>query len=246
MFDFFKNRNKDKSEVEVKTDKPTINLSKLDLRKKEVSSICLEKKELNNLTSRVALVLDFSGSMGELYRNGTVQDVVERIFPLALQFDDNGELDLWIFENGFKRLDSVNMSNIYGYIDKIYKKYNMGGTCYAPVMKDVTKKYLKEESSKLPNYVIFITDGDNSDRTKTEELIKDISSEPIFWQFVGIGYESFDTLERLDKMNGRVVDNANFFEIEDINSISDKELYNKLLNEYPNWLKVAREKNILK
>lgn len=64
-------------------------LELLDLRKKEVNVLCLEKPELKGLTSRVAVVLDYSGSMNQLYKDGTVQAVLERLFPLALQFDDN-------------------------------------------------------------------------------------------------------------------------------------------------------------
>ena len=76
----------------------TLNLSKeesllqLDLRKKELSDFCLGVNELNGLRSRVALVLDYSGSMERLYKNGTVQSVIERIMPIASQFDDNAEL----------------------------------------------------------------------------------------------------------------------------------------------------------
>lgn len=72
-----------------------LNLSKeqslinLDLRKKEVENIVMGIPQLSNITSRVALVLDFSGSMRNLYKNGTVQSVIERIMPIAMQFDDN-------------------------------------------------------------------------------------------------------------------------------------------------------------
>ena len=45
-------------------------------------------------------------------------------------------------------------------------------------------------------------------------------------------------------MPGRVVDNANFFSLDDVDKISDEELYNKLLNEFPMWLKEAIEKGI--
>ncbi len=43
-------------------------------------------------------------------------------------------------------------------------------------------------------------------------------------------------------MEGRFIDNANFFHIEDIEKISDEELYNNLLNEFPSWLIEAQRK----
>jgi hypothetical protein len=46
-------------------------------------------------------------------------------------------------------------------------------------------------------------------------------------------------------MEGRFIDNANFFHIKDIEKISDEELYNQLLNEFPEWINEAKEKGVL-
>ena len=150
-----------------------------------------------------------------------------------MNFDDNGEMELWIFEDGFHRLDNITLENYYGYVDKyILPKYDMGCTQFAPVMSDIKSRYIIEEPQNLPNYVIFITDGENSDTDKTTEMLKDLSKYPIFFQFVGIGTCRFEYLQSLDDMKGRYVDNADFFAIEDINNIT----YEQLLNEYPQWL----------
>ncbi|KJR46304.1 tellurium resistance protein [Desulfosporosinus sp. I2] len=58
----------------------------------------------------------------------------------------------------------------------------------------------------------------------------------MFWQFVGIGRENYGILEKLDTMESRVVDNANFFALDDIDRISDEQLYERLLNEFPHLL----------
>lgn len=256
---FFWNKKKSDTTNQVTQTQPiqsagiTLNLSKeesllqLDLRKKELSDFCLGVNELNGLRSRVALVLDYSGSMERLYKNGTVQSIIERIMPIASQFDDNAELDLWIFESGFFRLGSINLNNFYGYVNQeILPKYRMGGTKYSYVMKDVYKKYIQEDESTLPNYVIFITDGDNFDKSETTSFMSDVARHPIFWQFVGIGGASFDYLERLDDLRGRYIDNADFFQLNDVNKVSDKELYKRLLTEYPHWIKEARKKGMIK
>lgn len=94
--------------------------------------------------------------------------------------------------------------------------------------------------------MFFVTDGDNFDRSQTEKLIKEYAKLPIFWQFIGVGDSSFSFLEKLDEMKGRFIDNANFFQVNDIDRISDEQLYNRLLNEYPKWLQEARRKGILK
>ncbi len=228
-----------------------LNLSKeqsliqLDLRKQEVEQVVMGIPQLSNIISRVALVLDFSGSMDRLYENGTVQSVIERIMPIAMQFDDNQELDLWIFENGYKRIGGVTKQNFYGLARQIYDKYRMGGTYYAPVMYDIKKKYVDEEPAQIANYVIFITDGNNSDKADAKKAITEISNYPIFWQFIGIGGARFEFLEKLDEMDGRYVDNANFFPIHDINSMEDRELYTKLFAEYPSWLSDAKVQQMI-
>ena len=109
-------------------------------------------------------------------------------------------------------------------------------------MEDVLNYYIKKEPSDLPTYVIFVTDGDNSDQRSTTQVIQNASAHPIFWQFVGIGNEKFSFLRKLDEMPNRVTDNANFFQLSNVNAISDAELYQKLLTEYPSWLKDVRQK----
>ena len=218
----------------------------LDLRKDKVE-LCLQKKQLLDRKARVAVVLDYSGSMRELYQNGTVQATLERLLPIALNFDDNGAMEVWIFENSYRKLPDVTLQNYYGYVEReiLRKGFRMGGTNYAPVMKAVVEKYIVEEPESIADYVIFITDGDCSDRTGAkEELIRN-SKTPIFWQFVGIGGARFDFLQRLDEMSGRYVDNANFFALNDILDISDDEIYDRLLKEFPSWLKQPKVESLI-
>ena len=47
-------------------------LQKISLLKKSVG-VVLKKKNLTNVKARVGMVLDISGSMRSLYKNGTVQ-----------------------------------------------------------------------------------------------------------------------------------------------------------------------------
>ena len=227
-----------------------INLSKeesmkrIDLRKKKVISLKKQDARLD-INARVSLVLDFSGSMDRLYRNGTVQDVIERIIPIALSFDDNGELDFWIFDDNFRRLDAITLDNYYGLAERLTDTYSFGSTNYAPVLQDIDKHYIDEEPMPITNYVIFITDGDNFDKSEAEGVITSMAKHPIFIQFVGIGDSDFKFLEKLDEMDGRYVDNANFFSVNDISSISDDELYKRLFTEYPNWLEYPEVKKML-
>ena len=223
--------------------------SKIDLlkRREETFKIILDKKVNKKIIARVGLVIDISGSMRKLFKEGVVQDVVERIFPIAKKFDDDELLDMWVFASSFNRLVQVNEDNFDTFIEKevLEKKpsCSWGGTEYNPVMRDVIEYY---KDSKLPAFVIFITDGSNSDKTLTKNTLREASFYPIFWQYIGIGKEKFDFLERLDELNGRFIDNANFFKLNDLQEITDDDLYSRLLTEFPEWLKLAKEKNIIK
>lgn len=246
--------NETNSSVSTNTRISSLNLSKeeslkqLNLRKDSIQSLCLKKKELNGLIARVCMVLDFSGSMDILYKNGRVQEVIERLLPVAMQFDDNGVMEAWLFSNDCDRIPDISLDNYYDYIRnyKLLKTYYMGGTEYAPVMQDVVHKYVKEEPADIPTLVLFITDGDNADKETTTRVITEASKYPIFWQFVGIGSSRFTYLEQLDEMEGRFVDNANFFSVNDLSRISDDELYNKLLGEYPKWISKVKNLGLLK
>lgn len=224
-------------------------VQKLQLRK-DVFTLTLRKSGLEGLRARVAVVIDMSGSMRSLYANGSVQSAIERLLPIALRLDDNGELDIWLFSNGSKRLPSITEQDFYQYVDRVImgRRENQiwGGTEYAPVMRDVVRKYVQEEPSALPSFVMFLTDGENSDRNSAEAVLREASQYGIFWQFIGIGNEEFSFLKRLDDMTGRVIDNADFFQINDLHDITDEELYGRLMTEYPGWEQKARQIGILR
>ncbi|WP_445506352.1 vWA domain-containing protein [Niallia sp. 03190] len=207
----------------------------------------LEKKKLQHVKARVGLVLDISGSMRSLYKNGTVQKVVERILAVASQFDDDGSLDVWVYDNEYSRLKPVTELDFTDYVNTYILNnpliHKFGRNDEPPVMEDVIAKYTVDDRSPDPAFIVFINDG-GCKRTIKKPIVSS-SDKAIFWQFVGIGNSNFEVLEKLDTMEGRYVDNANFFHIEDIEKIQDNELYDKLLNEFPAWIKEAHEKNIL-
>ena len=237
-----------KSFLEKKKKVETIVLEKaphlIDLTKKV--TVTLEKKNLQNVIAKVVVVLDRSGSMYRQYREGDVQRAMNKLLPIALMFDDDGELDAWAFAQKSIHLSSINLDNINDYlINEKYgwNRWDIGGVNNEPVvMEDIIDMY---EKSNEPVYIIFISDGGIYKKGPIKKLLIKSSSKPIFWQFVGIGGSDYGILEELDTMKKRVVDNADFFAIDNIDALSDEELYEKLLNEFPKWLKEAKDKNII-
>lgn len=242
---------------------------KVNLEKaKKVVLNLIKETPVENVKARVVVAVDYSGSMAGLYSNGTVQTVLERILPIAMTFDDNSSLEVYKFDHRSTPIDTeITPSNYEGFVDKYVNRGDMGYTNYTPVMEDIVKqgpaaksggiggfikslftKKVVEDKPVIPTYVIFLTDGDCSDKEETIRYIRQTSDQPVFWQFVGIGSSQFRTLELLDTMQGRVIDNANFFAIRDTRDLvnmTDEVLLGKLLAEFPSWYKEAKEKSIV-
>lgn len=214
----------------IELDNYKVNLNKVTINLSKSTGVSFD-----NLKSKVKLVLDYSGSMRSLYNNGTVQRVITKLLPLAIKFDDDGELDCYLFSNGHKAIESCTEQNYVNYISSVVETsgFRMGGTEYASVLKTIHK----EDTNKIPTFTIFITDGDNSDKSETDAIIRKISNDNGFVMFVGIGNDDFTYLSKLDNLAGRSVDNTGFIRFSDIDKVNETELYNKLLTEYASWLK---------
>lgn len=228
-----------------------VNLTKIDLLKKKVK-ISLEKKRMDAIKARVAVVFDASGSMSLLYQKGTVQRAFEKVLAIAACMDDDGVMDVWFFASKSKRTRSVTENEYEDYVKNTYPGPKLfGGLGIGNneplVMEDIIRKYTKEEPSDvLPTYVIFFSDGGIYETRKISKLLIDCSKSGIFWQFIGLGNAKFGVLEELDNLRGRYIDNANFFALSDLDQVSDEELYDRIFNEFPEWYRQAKEKGILR
>lgn len=240
----------------------------LDLIKK--ASLTLEKENLKSDVYRVVLVLDISGSMNGQFSSGQVQKLAERALALGANLDDNAEVELYLFGIDAHSRDPISLDNINGVIDNLRFQFE-GGTRYAPVM-DKVRKDAKEEGYSSPTLVLFITDGDNSDKAEATHQIVEASYEPIFWKFMAISSRStpssnngggllsrffksensgsleddFPFLQKLDTLSNRKVDNANFFAVDKHISLSDDELFAKLVEELGSWKQECKKLGILK
>lgn len=194
--------------------------------------------DLSKHKARIFVIIDRSGSMYENYSNGSVQTVLTRLLPLSLRFDDDGELDVYVFNKRCHRIVSMTLKNYETYVNTVIlgQGYQaIGGTSYSPVINETIRTY---NSTKYPAFGIFITDGENNDAEETDKAIRESSNLPIFYQFIGIGNSSFKYLEKLDDLDGRRVDNTAFMRVSNFSQLSDDELYSELLEQYTKWLQV--------
>jgi stress response protein SCP2 len=241
------------------------------------AAVSLEKRGLGEHTARVALCLDISGSMAMLYRSGKIQKLAERILALGLRFDDDGEVDTFLFGRAGHQAESMNLGNVRQYTSDVLRRHPLEtSTNYGAAMKLIRRHYFGFDgprdspySDRFPVYVMFVTDGATFDEDVAREQVRSSSYEPLFWQFMAIGSSSralggggrrrglfggggssrgsqeFRFLEELDDMGGRFLDNADFFSVADPAQVSDDELFDLLMTEYPGWLAQARQRGLL-
>ncbi len=218
-------------------------IGRLELLKQKCDT-AVENAGLGKQKARVALALDISVSMRPLFNKGAVQRVCERLLALGMEFDDDASVDVFLFGNHDYEVGELTEANVEGFVEQdILGKHRLEGkTNYAGVMRRIVKKYTSEYGK--PAYVLFLADGNNHDEAEAEEAIIEASEAPIFWQFVGIGQQKFEFLEKLDDIPNRQIDNADFFPLNDLDKISDEELYKKMLTEFPGWLEEAKRQKL--
>lgn len=213
------------------------------------AQISLEKKNLTQLKAKVAVVLDVSGSMNGQYSRGRVQEVLNRLLPIAVAFDLDGELDVFGFGAKPVQLSPVTLSNYTDFINIDHggwRRWEVGARVNdEPRAMRMVMDYYSRSGDKTPVYIMFLSDGGVHENRAITQLMVEAASQPFFWQFVGLGGSSYGILEKLDDMPGRVVDNCNFFAVDDLHDLTEEALYDKLMDEFPSWLQEARAKRII-
>lgn len=233
------------------------------------AGVSLQKVGLSDHRARVCLCLDISGSMAGLYRQGAVQSFAERVLALGCKFDDDSEIDVFLFGENVHQPVPMGLANCRGYVQQLIARHPLeGDTRYGCAMAAIRKFYFPDTAggerirpfkAALPIYVMFVTDGSTSDKTVTEKQLRWSSMEPIFWQFMGIGKgrksksrllaafsaSDFPFLESLDELPGRLIDNADYFAVSSPDEHADAALYDLLMTEYPGWLKLASRHGLL-
>ncbi|MFE9788101.1 VWA domain-containing protein [Nocardia salmonicida] len=220
----------------------------LDMRKREVAKVLIDKSAFG-ARARVVLVIDKTGSMQKMYRGGTVHRVVERMIPVATQLDDDGTLEAYLYALTYAKLPDITVAEgerwaqTYLHLTGTHEGIDydaMGGrNDELPIMRAII------ETLTEPTLVLFFTDGGFAKKREIAALMREAAHLPAFWQFIGLGKANFGVLRTLDELDGRVVDNAGFFALDDIDQVDDAELYRRLLGEFPDWLRAARTAGII-
>lgn len=175
---------------------------------------------------------------------------------------------------------NVTLKNLEGYVNREIinsRRYNYGGTDYAPAIDLIVQQHKDDNGlkggeakkggffkslfggeektkpsgpAKQPTYVMFITDGDTTNKRGVVKSLIEASNYGIHFCCIGLrtsSYSTFEFLKEVDDMSGRLIDNVSFFEFteQEITSLPDKELYSRLLKEFPQYIKDARKHNLI-
>ncbi|WP_405427260.1 VWA domain-containing protein [Streptomyces erythrochromogenes] len=239
----------------------------LSLRKQQVA-VSLRKQGVTALTARVILVLDASGSMAGHYTRGTVAGVAERMAAVAAQLDDDGQMQAWTFATNPARLPDLEIGELPAWLRLHVRVGQIGlfgrrkppkglvpgqidmravgiGNEEQKVIAQV-RAFVRDHPVPAPTLVLFFSDGGVYRNAEIERELREAVEEPLFWQFIGLGRAQYGVLEYFDTLPGRRVDNVGFFAVDDIERLSDPELYDRLLSEFPSWVRAARAAGILR
>ncbi|MFI6584184.1 VWA domain-containing protein [Embleya sp. NPDC050493] len=217
----------------------------------ETAAAAVAKCGLAGRSVAVYLVLDRSGSMRSYYKDGTVQHLADQTLALSAQLGE-AVVPLVFFSTDVDGVADLDPGNHVGRIEELHGSYgHMGRTNYHWAIAKVVEHY-RASGSTDPALVIFQTDGAPTSRPAAAKALCEAAGLPIFWQFIGFGdpeAKGFDFLRKLDELTvpeQRVVDNAGFFHAgHDPRLLTDAELYDQLLLEFPEWLNEAVAAGVL-
>ncbi|MFH8770611.1 VWA domain-containing protein [Streptomyces sp. NPDC085866] len=215
------------------------------------AGVCLRKHGLDGLRAAVYLVVDYSGSMKPYYKDGSVQALADRVLGLSAHLDDDGRVPVVFFSTEVDAVTDIALDGHEGRIERIAAGLgHMGKTSYHLAMDAVIDHYM-DSGATDPALVVFQTDGGPINKLAAERYLCKAAKLPLFWQFVGFGdpgSRQFEFLRKLDELavpGKRPVDNAGFFHAgQDPRKVSDAELYDRLVAEFPQWLAAARAAGI--
>jgi hypothetical protein len=131
-------------------------MSKFNLSKAvEKAKFVVQKRNLPDVKAQVLMNIDVSGSAQGLFKSGQIQEAFQRVLPVGILFDDNGEVDVFTFQSGDAICHiepTATEKNYEGYIEtnilKNKKVSLWGGTDYANVIRENLRSmgFLKQKS----------------------------------------------------------------------------------------------------
>lgn len=208
----------------------------------------------------VGFCLDVSGSFEDEHRDGSTNTLLTRLIPWGLVFDPDKKIEVFTFSDGEDNVCEVGSVDANNHVDFVQRKivgkvrgWN-GGTDYSYALERMLKHFGWINTVKKPGFfgkmfgktdevifgekkksiVIFTTDGENLDQTRTTKILRESKErgDKVYFLFLGISNQgsSFSFLKSLD----RQFENTGFINIKnlnDFNALTDEAINEMILSE---------------
>lgn len=228
---------------------------KVEAKSKTLGLILEKHGILQAPIMRVAAALDISGSMSTEYSRGNVQKVFDQLLGISFKFDDNGEIDIWKFDDRADYVGAACPEDLESYIRDNGIGIR-GGTAYSPVIGSIIDFMFGAKSeggflgfgakkvvNNMPALAMMITDGAPQDEGNTpaeqyrriKPVLERAEQYPIYFMMVGVHQNAshFEVLERL----ADDLPNVGFVSMSGFNN-TDEQLYEAVINpELIDWIK---------
>lgn len=228
--------------------------------------LSLEKSGVKPPKLDVAFGLDVSGSFEDEHLKGVTNQLLARMLPWGLVFDPDRKIDMFTFSNGPAHVQEVGEVNEKNYEDFVRSRivgkvagWN-GGTDYSFLIERMLQSFgwvdsVKKASlfgrmmgqkdqvvqgTRRRSMAIVVTDGDNTDKTRTMDILSqsEVRGDQVYFLFIGISNQGsrFPFLESL----GDAFGNTGFVAIPNLRQFVelDDEALNQILlsDELLAWL----------
>jgi hypothetical protein len=206
---------------------------------------------------RVCVALDVSGSMESLYNSGQVQALLVKALGMSACLDDDGEIEIFPFGSSCSQYPvKANFNNFQTVInDQIWKngKGCLNGTVYTGPLISICRSYFGtacttkiKQTSELPVFAIFVTDGKPEDSHSDIRAYFEASSyQPIFWKIITLGKTGFELLQSIDDApcgpGTRLMDNSDYKSVDNPQDLTAE----MLVDELPGYLMEAYDTHAL-
>lgn len=234
--------------------------------------VMLTKKVNPNQVWQVFGLVDRSGSMGNEYANGHVQEAVDRALGFAVIVDDDGSVPTAFFDDRLEtheiklddfhrylernRITARGTTNLAGALEWVAREtgngdvLSSGGGLFRKGGSAPTVKKMD-----TPAFVICVTDGRPDDPDAATDIIRRLSYRGVFLKFLFVGDDArgWAYLESLDddipvgvpfERGGRLVDNVDAKRMSSLGK-DDAPFYDAMFDEVTTYLAAARENGLI-
>ena len=162
----------------------------------------LPSLNLAQCRARIVLVIEASQQTAQYFSNGSMQNLITKVLPLAMQFSDNAQLEYWLYGSRPKKMFPIGERNYASAIPNDWGSlmWSLGeNKSETTAMTEVLSSC---QPFNMPSYILFITSGNIPLNSQIEQMVVSSSQFPVFWQFLGMGNSRYGVFENITNLPG--------------------------------------------